>query len=798
MAHAAAAYLCGALAWPPPASHWEPVFALALGALAAALGPWRRAARLALLLAGFAALGSAQQGRLAEREALAFASLESVMDTAEVLAEAEGVVARPPARTATGSWRVELAAPVRLASAGRTVELPAPMLAYLPDETPPRAGDRARILGAVRELTHSRSERTPDRGFRAHGFVAILNGKALLASEPTGALLPRLWQLAEDAARATGDATLASLPGPEGRLLNALLLGDTAGLEPPLYEAFERSGLVHIFSVSGFHTMLVGMVTLWFLRWLGFGAWPRVAVFVPSLAWFVVMTGAEPPVLRSALLLAVFALSEAWERPVDGPSALSCVFLALAMQAPGAIHTLEFQLTFLCAAVLVLSTPWTIRIEEVAGRPIRYYPGSDFAIAALKALFVTTAIQLGAAPLLADWFGQVSLAAPLANALLLAPLSFLVLAGFVAHLLGAVLPELAVMPLSALELPLALCADLVRGLGALPWASAPAPALPGPALAAWLGLVLAGPWTWRWPTPERAPLGRLAATAGLLATVFLWAPLLRGPLPPLTVWFLDVGQGDAILLRTGDGRFALVDAGREGQAARWLEALRVRRLDWMALTHADADHIGGAVAVLDAAEVAAVLDAGGMAETAVFGELRARLLHADAIASSLARGDRFRFGHPPVEVEVLHPTERFLAEGSARNDASLVLRVSVAGRAAALLTGDAELEAEADILAAGADVAAPILKAGHHGARAATGDALLAAARPAVVVASAGAGNNFGHPSPEVLARASAAGAEVWRTDRDGAVRVEFDALSGWRVSATRRGGARSHAPNRE
>ncbi len=283
---------------------------------------------------------------------------------------------------------------------------------------------------------------------------------------------------------------------------------------------------------------------------------------------------------------------------------------------------------------------------------------------------------------------------------------------------------------------------------------------------AWLKKAFAG-WWW---------VGAL-----VMVTAGIWLGVLGLPDGRLHVHFLDVGQGDAILVVTPDGRQILVDGGPSPTAL--LNELGAvlpfwdRDLDLVVLTHPDGDHITGLIPLLARYRTVQVLDTPLSDDATLTTSWLGGLAQADVERIFAQRGMVLRAGS--VQLTVLNPGPTLLSGTvSDANNNAIVLRLDY-GRTSVLLTGDAEQEAEAEMLAAGLPLRADVLKAGHHGSNGSSSAAFIAAVAPQRAVIQVGADNNFGHPHPAVLERL--AGIEVLRTDQHGRIRFSSDGQV-WRI----------------
>jgi len=277
----------------------------------------------------------------------------------------------------------------------------------------------------------------------------------------------------------------------------------------------------------------------------------------------------------------------------------------------------------------------------------------------------------------------------------------------------------------------------------------------------------------------RHPLIRIASPL-VVIFLFLFPGLPVRSAGMQSAVFINVGQGDAALLRDGEGFDVLIDGGRPSAGDDLLAFLRahgVTQLDAMVATHADADHIGGLIDVLEADDitVSAVYYNGYPGSTATWSNFEAAVAADGLTLTPLQFPQELDWG--AMRVYVLNPPAGLTNPET--NDASIVLRVDIGPEINYLFTGDIDTEIEAEILARGTPVAAEVLKVAHHGSAYGSSEVFLAAVSPEEAVISVGA-NSYGHPAPETLSRLQDAGANIWRTDQHMHIFVESDGLLCW------------------
>lgn len=585
------------------------------------------------------------------------------------------------------------------------------------------------------------------------------------------------------------------VPEPEAGILLGIVLGERAGIDPALRDAFARSGTTHLLAISGFNMTLVAAGVALVLRGR---VPPRAAASATVLAItaYSLLVGLAPSVVRSALMAAIAALALGAGRRSAGANALAAAAAGMLLADPGIVADVGFLLSAGATGGLLA---WQAPLAE----RLRPWP------AILREGIATTlAATAPTMPIVAAFFGRVSLVSPLANVLAVPLFPALMLTGAAASAVGAISADAArPIALAAYAVARALRA-VVEATAALPLASVELPAGAGSgllvALVVLVGILLVarlpsapagtsagGPFTevdrelrtaglvvtglagvlrtWR-PGAQPWPSPRVLAAASCVALVLvtLAAASLGAAPRGLRVLALDVGQGDAFLVRDA-GAVVLIDGGPDPVRLLGLLAHHLppwhRRIDVVVLTHAHADHGAGLLAVFDRYDVGLALEPAGMGEaplTRLWVDSTAR---AGTPRRALSEGAVVRIGG--LSLTALSPN------GNPRvATPNLVLRLDH-DELSILFMADAEDSAIADLLLTPERLHARVYVPPHHGAATAHGAALVAAVRPEVAVLSVGASNRYGHPTPEALAALGAV--PLYRTDRDGTLEIDAD-----------------------
>lgn len=591
------------------------------------------------------------------------------------------------------------------------------------------------------------------------------------------------WELA----RVTGDARARlqdgierSLPEPEASLASGIVLGLDGGLSDEVEEDFRRSGLAHFVAVSGSNIELVTLAVFVVLTPV-VGRRRAVAPAAAMIVVYAVMAGAEAPVVRAGIMAAILLAGWLMGRHRSALAGLAGAAVVMTMVSPGIAVEAGFQMSVAATAGLIVFAPW-IRAALGAGAA-RARVGGVVPGPVLDVVALSVSATLAVLPISWVTFERVSLIGPLTN-VLVAPV-FAVAFGATALVAAA---ELVGAPAGWFAglfayYPLAFIVWVAEASAAIPGSSVPTPAAGATvAIVAYAVMALAAWPAYRYMPPETPVPGRssaapmvrrvaLGAAAGLAAVVVLSASIMPGGAPgELRVEFLDVGQGDAILITTPERRQVLVDGGPGGlPLMRELGTVLPhwdQSLDAVIVTHPQSDHLGGLAELARRYDVGIVYDAGVEGASAGYLAYDAAFPERERLRA----GDRMEWDG--VSMEVLWPPGFMPDEAGDTdlNDTSLVLMLEY-GEVSMLLTGDITAGVQRTMLS-GTSIRADVLKVPHHGSRTSAVE-FFDAVGPALAVITVGEGNRYGHPAEEILE--ALAGAMVLRTDEDGRVTIVTD-----------------------
>ncbi len=562
--------------------------------------------------------------------------------------------------------------------------------------------------------------------------------------------------------------TLAEvLPEPPASLAQGIILGMRGNIPSSVKANFIHTGTAHLLAISGLHLSIVAGILLSLGIWL-FGRKGYIYIWLALGAiWlYALLTGMHPPVLRAAIMASLFLTAELLGRQRSAITAL--VFAAAIMVgiSPQVLWTASFQMSFTAMAGLIFIFPL---IQSLGRKAVNAVLGeSGAAVSAANFITDSFSVSLGAIiavwSLIAHYFGIISWVAPLATFVALPALPGIILAGTLAGVLGLiVLPVaqviawLAWLFASYMLLVVKVFADI-------------SPVAEGPVDTRLIWVYYSALALVIWLINNRKKLVKLMPEAAnfvsnlpkkwvipplLVVAILVSVTAATMPDDNLHVSFLDVGQGDAILIQRGSQQI-LVDGGPSPQAIALALGRKMpfwdRTIELVVLTHPSADHVTGLVEVLQRYKVRQVLYPDLEFESDIYDEWLRLLQEKDINCTIAQAGQQIDFG-TEVVIDVLNPQTPPLTDTESDIDNNgVVLRLKM-GEVSFLLTADIMWEAEFELITHRASLTSTVLKVDHHGSSTSTTTEFLAVVNPRLAVISIGEDNPFGHPSGEVVDR---------------------------------------------
>ncbi len=588
--------------------------------------------------------------------------------------------------------------------------------------------------------------------------------------------------------RRTQNVIHTVLPEPESALLTGILLGTDEGIPDSLMDKFRATGTAHIIAISGFNiTLMSAALVKVFSRILQ--RYAALIVAVAAIALYTVLVGAEPPVVRAAIMGGLSAVALIVGRKSDGLTSLLAAAWCMTAWDPFLVWDIAFQLSFAASlGLIVYADRLKVGLEKLLRRFVSLESAERTTRLLHDTLLVTVAAQITTLPVMVYHFGQFSPLSLIANLLVLPVQPTIMYLGSTAALAG-----LAYLPLGqvlgwAAWLFLAWTIRVVEAMASFIQTSDAARSVH--ALVPFAYYVLLAFLTWTPPlgsisTQKLKRLWRKGAVrrglfAALLVTsILVWATVASLPDGKLHVTYLDVGQGDAILVQTPAGHRLLIDGGPS--PATLLAALGRRlpfwdrRIDIVMLSHPHEDHLRGLLPVLDRYQVRQALAGDVNYDSSVYPEWQRLLQEKSVPLLTVQQPIRVDFGDGPL-LEILPAATQ---NADSLDEPSLVARL-VWQQAAFLFTADLEADHLLDLGDAGWPLSCTVLKVPHHGSADGVSDSLLAAAGPELAIISVGADNRFGHPAAETLECLESSDVQVLRTDEMGTVEITTDGHRYW------------------
>ena len=557
----------------------------------------------------------------------------------------------------------------------------------------------------------------------------------------------------------------------ETGLLMGLLAGDRSGIPEALRSDFQRSGLVHVLAISGFHVVLLAGLLMTFLKATGLPHRIVRVVGILLLALYVPVTGGSPAVTRAVIMFAVPQVGMLLQRPAGALNSLGVALILILLPNPQVLWNPGFQLSAAATAGIILGS---------SHNPLKALPESlsknklwaKFQSFVVEPTYVTLCATLATAPLLIYHFKTLAPLAWLGNIVIVPLISWGMEAGLFALLSPFdFLTDTFCSAASVMLRSASLLARLLSDSSAASVTVGPYP----PFVLLLMGFAFA-----LLPSTRRSRLGGILFALGILFfSCFYFVCNYRDVArPSWKLTAIDIGQGDAILITSPSGRNILIDSGPNDRRdsgkdiiVPFLRHSGILTLDALVVTHADADHFGGALGIIGSFPVKElwVSECARLEPKPTWIKTMAVALERGIPLRDIGRG--FTWSDNSMEIRALHPVS--VGTCAETNEESITLRVKGLGHSA-ILTGDLTVAGEKKILRSHAFLKSDVLKLGHHGSKTSSSRNFLTAVGPRLALVSSGRKNRFRHPHKQVVERLDSLGIPYLNTATRGTITVQF------------------------
>lgn len=549
----------------------------------------------------------------------------------------------------------------------------------------------------------------------------------------------------------------------QGAIVEALLLGERGRIDPEISRALQKAGIFHLFAISGAHIAIISFLLFSLFRILRLPVRANYILLIFFLLFYALLVEGRPSVMRATIMALAFLIGKLIWRNVNLLNTLAIsAFIILAFN-PASLFSLGFQMTFAATLSIILFFP----------QIIKHLPRLPLRISEIFALSLTA--QMGVLPFVALAFNRIAFSSLVLNFAAIPLVGLIMASGYIFLLISSIIPLAAGILAKLIHFLVLLLISASHLLDSVPGLSF---RIPTPPLIVVLGyfftlsLLLL-------PTKIK----RQKVIISVCFAVFLGFLVIH-PFPShsktLTVTFIDVGQGDSILIEFPGNKKMLIDGGGtpedtfdigERIVSPFLWKKGIKKIDYLVLTHAHPDHLNGLKAVARNFRIKEFWEAFSPEDNPSYAELKKRLLPPTACR-------RMFRGHVAsidgVKIEIMNPIQKDPFVTKILNDQSLVFRISY-GQTAFLLTGDIGKEVEKALVQSSYSLRSDVLKSPHHGSDSSSSEEFLAAVAPRFLIVSVGLGNRYNLPDPAVVDRYQKTGAKIYRTDRSGAVEFSSD-----------------------
>jgi len=554
-------------------------------------------------------------------------------------------------------------------------------------------------------------------------------------------------------------------------LMAGLILGDKSEINPEIRVSFSDAGVIHILAVSGLHVGYVLMILMIITSFFGIPwGWNKIPIILGLIAYMFI-TGLRPSVMRASFMAIIFVVSVVFNRKANLWNIISFVGLCILIVQPLYLMDLGFQLSFSA----VLSIVFFLNITNLI-LP-RYLQISNMDSSLLKSIWalflVSFGAQIGTLPLTAAYFGKIPILSIFTNILIVPLVGILVALGFILLLVSGV-PVIAQTFANSIWLIAELIQNITQFVASLPISIMYTSKLNWTDFVGYfliIGFILFYIYKKRFSI--------IICGFLFLVSIIVWKWALFNP--KLNIIFLDVGQGDAAIVKFPNQKTMLIDAGQKFKTKDYgkkvvipvSKYLGIKSFDWVVMSHPHNDHIGGIISVIEDMKVDTLFDTFGGYESWTYQKIIEDAIENKIFYKKLNKGQIF-YPDKNISFSVFAPDSSTALSETNINNRSIVFKLEY-NLVSILFTGDLEMEGESKLIPFGDELKSDILKVGHHGSITSSTNGFLTLVNPELAVISVGRKNKFNHPSPVVIDRMEKLNISYHRTDVDKALWIEID-----------------------
>jgi len=570
------------------------------------------------------------------------------------------------------------------------------------------------------------------------------------------------------------EITNQTLPHPYNYLLVGMLLGEKGFIPPYLKEVFTEAGIMHILAVSGLHVGIIAMALLFFLNMLRLPNKPKLFTLMLILIMYASITGFRPSVLRATIMFILLIGGKLLNRSRNLNISLFFAAFLILLCNPLILYDAGFLLSFMV----------TFSIINLS--PILQGLFSKIVVWIKNPLAVSTAAWIGIFPLSAYFFNKVSIISIVSNIFIIPLTGIAVILGFATLFIGLASIPLAVIIANVNYLILNLITLIAKSFSSLPFAFIYV-AQPSVIIVILYYLTVFFIIEMFYKDTLSQKIKKKAGLVVLSVTLLIIIVKVFYPADNLKVNFINVGEGDCILIEAPNKINILIDGGGTPQSdfdvgskivIPYLRRKGISKIDLLILTHPHLDHLEGLLPILKRLKVDVVLDSGFICDVPEYREFISIIKEKNIPYYQTKSGDNYIFSKN-MEMLILNPPHTSnLDNDSDFNNHSIVVKLYYKN-SNFLFTGDIEEEAEKRLLVWQNRLNSDVLKLGHHGSSTSTTLEFLDKVDPIIAVITVGK-NNFGHPSQKVIERLEDRNIKIYRTDEDGTIIIRTNGQEYW------------------